>query len=175
MRSTLLLLTEALLLSLTTALHIGDASPCYSACNGDDLTVTSDLSCLDQAYDTSIGTSQGKIMRTCLECTEKSTYSNASDSETDQYWFMFHLKYTQQFCLFDESAAVDACGTQCAPLEPVLTFLWANTDPPLRLYEYCSQTSDVYPEYAPDCAACLKNRTGTVVLGNCKFMSFPCV
>ena len=84
-------------------------------------------------------------------------------------WSIVELKYTQQYCLFDDNDnQIGNCKTQCAPLEPVLTYLWANSTPPLPLYTYCNQSSAVYPAYAPDCAKCLKNQTGTVVLGNCK-------
>ncbi|ETN42692.1 uncharacterized protein HMPREF1541_01850 [Cyphellophora europaea CBS 101466] len=164
----LFLLTEALLLvQPTLSLHIGKASPCYDQCDGGSLTVTQDLSCLDAAYDETSGTAAGKQMRECLTCTETSDYANSSDTATDQYWFMFHLKYTQQYCLFDASAnQIDDCATECSPLQSVLTTLWGDTTPPRYLYDYCDATSGVYPNYAPDCAACLKNRTGTVILGN---------
>lgn len=87
----LLLLVEALLLQPLSALHIGKSSPCYSACDGDDLTVTQDLSCIDAAYDEDTGTGAGKRMRECLACTERSDYANSSDTATDQYWFMCML------------------------------------------------------------------------------------
>lgn len=90
-----LLTTFILLHSQTThALHIGAASPCYSECNGGSLTVTQDLSCLDPAYDASSGTAAGKRMRECLTCTERSSYANASDTATDQYWFMCEFTYS---------------------------------------------------------------------------------
>jgi hypothetical protein len=159
----------SLLPSTSTALHIGASSPCYTACDGGSLTETKHLSCLDAAYDTSSGTAAGQQMRECLTCTERSDYANASDTATDQYWFMFHLKYTQQYCLFDSAATqISDCAVQCSPLQSVLTTLWGGTTPPRFLYEYCDANSEVYPNYAPDCATCLRNRTGTVILGNCK-------
>lgn len=203
----------------TSALHIGASSPCYDECDGGTVTETKHLSCLDAAYDEPSGTAAGRQMRECLTCTERSSYSNASDSATDQYWFMcmylpssllppspslqnqrsqpasqpheppkpsrnpcpnsvhhrhltVHLKYTQQYCLFDSAATqISDCAVQCSPLQSVLTTLWGNTSPPRFLYDYCDANSEVYPNYAPDCATCLRNRTGTVVLGNCKL--FP--
>ena len=151
----------------TTALRVGTSSPCYDTCDGKTNTETQHLSCIDAAYDPASGTAGGKRMRQCLPCLEKSTYANKTDSETDQYWFMFHLKYTQQYCLFDGKQISD-CATECAPLSGPLRNLWGDTTPPQFLWDYCDETSGIYPSYAGECAACLKARSGTVVLANCK-------
>lgn len=94
MSTTFLLLLQPF---LTTALHIGTSSPCKEACAGGALTETKHLSCIDSAYGSG-GTAAGQQMKTCLECTQKSNYSNASDTETDQYWMMCKTYYPPPNC-----------------------------------------------------------------------------
>lgn len=80
------------------------------------------------------------------------------------------MKYVQEYCLIDTTtphiAAVNACTSACSPLSTVLDTLWINKHPFVGQYDYCTEDSSAYPNFAGDCAKCLQSQDDSVILGN---------
>lgn len=80
----------AIWLSLTNALYTPKGSFCGVACGtkARNFTGTSDLVCLDTAYNDD---TKGVLFKGCIECLGNSTYFNESASylgNSDQYWYL---------------------------------------------------------------------------------------
>ncbi|KAI9778841.1 MAG: hypothetical protein M1835_004831 [Candelina submexicana] len=142
-------------------------SPCTNACGG-TLTQQGELNCNDDAFNT---TDNGRKMKSCLQCESTSTMTNSSSTtDSDQYWFMFNMKYSLQVCLFDslsDAAHYTSCTPQCGNLRTVLQTTWSPAkDPSLPLYDYCAIDSGSFPWNADACATCLRTVSGSQVLAN---------
>ncbi|KIX02960.1 uncharacterized protein Z518_06510 [Rhinocladiella mackenziei CBS 650.93] len=150
------------------SIEVTITSSCTSLCNGPSLTVYTDLSCSDHEY---FDSDKGDTMRDCLTCESTSSADNgdlSTPQNNDIYWFLFNMKYTLQYCLFQENGSTPSlpdCEVDCAGLYPVLTTSWF-LPAPAKQYEYCSINDMAFPQYADTCASCLQAGTGSVVLGN---------
>lgn len=92
MRSTIRLALAALC-PLSTALYTPKGSSCTIECGtkAQNFTGTSDLVCLDTAYDDN---SKGVLFKQCVSCLSNSTYVNDAVSyngNSDQYWYLCML------------------------------------------------------------------------------------
>ncbi|TWU73813.1 hypothetical protein ED733_004666 [Metarhizium rileyi] len=116
---TLLLVTSSLAIP-AAALQVTPDSPCSSACidaPGLDTIYTNASStpgadvvvCPDSQFDTNAA---GARVKTCLTCLQSSTY--VQGSEGDQAWFIYHLRYAFDYCIFGHPNAVDARSSPCA-------------------------------------------------------------
>lgn len=157
------------LLPLTTALYTPRGSSCAVQCGtkAQNFTGTGDLVCLDTAY---TDTTKGQTYKSCVDCLGNSTYYNTTasyPSNSDQWWFLWHLKYIQEYCLVDtpQTSAASNCAGECDGLKDVLdtSWLYEGVQPQ---YGYCSWNGSEYKSYAGDCATCLKGQVGGVVIGN---------
>lgn len=177
MYAVLFLSAVGVLLNSAQALEVVTGSQCFGSCGGGS-TASTDLVCNDDDY---TQTQYGQKMAGCLSCESTSLAVNTSMPDggtTDEYWFMFNMKYTLQVCVIDSTskiAAVQTCSTDCQPLQPVLDALWLSTTPYANQYDYCSVNSGSFPADAGKCAACLQSHPGSVVLGNfVQIMSDAC-
>lgn len=157
------------LLPLTSALYTPKGSSCSVQCGtkAQNFTGTSELVCLDTAYS---DTSTGQTYKSCVNCLSNSTYYNSTsdfNGNSDQWWFLWHLKYIQQYCLIDtpQTSAASNCNSKCSGLKSVLDTSWIYSGAQPQ-YGYCEWNSSSYKTYAGDCATCLKEQSGGVVIGN---------
>ena len=109
----LLLLLLALCFVRVQALEVSYGSNYLAICDGPSLvskshwrsvparygltlqTFHTNITCIDSNYQS---TSEGTIMRKCLECEQNSTavdeQASSSLQNNDIYWFLFNMKYT---------------------------------------------------------------------------------
>ncbi|KAI1629066.1 hypothetical protein EDD37DRAFT_644837 [Exophiala viscosa] len=150
------------------ALEVTNTSSCVDTCGGVSLTWYTNLTCSDDGY---FGTSKGEGMRECLVCESTSSADNgdlSTPQNNDIYWFLFNMKYTLEYCLFESNSSTPSlpeCQADCAGLYPVLMASWFSPTA-AKQYEYCSINDTAFTEYAGTCASCLQAGTGSVVLGN---------
>ena len=80
-----------------------------------------------------------------------------------------NMKYSLEYCLFQSGNSstpnLPSCSSVCAPLYPVLTTSWFATPRP-GTYEYCTQNGSAFKQSGYDCASCLREDSGSVILGN---------
>ncbi|KAK3403191.1 hypothetical protein B0T20DRAFT_486154 [Sordaria brevicollis] len=130
-RTATALLSFLLTTHLASALQVTPNSPCASVClDSPDLdrsdpnssnTKNNDIVCKDGKVDNSPA---GTKWKDCMTCLQTSTFSQ--DSETDQMWFLYNLRYTLSYCLFGYPNATDVettpCSTSmaCGPLQQSL-------------------------------------------------------
>lgn len=80
-----------------------------------------------------------------------------------------NMKYSLEYCLFQSGNSstpnLPSCSSACAPLYPVLTTSWFATPRP-GTYEYCNQNGSAFTQSAQDCADCLREESGSIILGN---------
>jgi hypothetical protein len=147
---------------------VSNGSPCADICSGPSLTFSDDLTCADAGY---TSTNAGSVMKACLECESQSTYVDTTASlpqDNDQYWMLFNMKYTLQYCLTqttDGTPNFSQCNSKCAGLYAALTPSWFTNPRPAQ-YDYCAISNDAFADYADQCASCLLASEGSVVLGN---------
>ncbi len=150
------------------ALEVSSGSSCASVCDGPTNTFPTDLSCADDDY---TSTDRGSLMKACLECESQSTYVDSkvdAPQDNDQYWMLFNMKYTVQYCLNQTTAGTPnflECDSSCIGLYPALSASWF-TNPRPATYDYCTIKDDAFTSRADGCASCLLSRSGSVVLGN---------
>ncbi|OAA40287.1 LPXTG-domain-containing protein [Metarhizium rileyi] len=163
---TLLLVTSSLAIP-AAALQVTPDSPCSSACidaPGLDTIYTNASStpgadvvvCPDSQFDTNAA---GARVKTCLTCLQSSTY--VQGSEGDQAWFIYHLRYAFDYCIFGHPNAVDARSSPCAT--PKICGSLRNalqdgiTKPnDVQTYGYCSVDGDAVTGTAHE--SCLQCR-----------------
>ncbi|KAL7816385.1 hypothetical protein V8C44DRAFT_370158 [Trichoderma aethiopicum] len=119
-------------LSLAHAFRVSPSSPCTSVCTTSDSSQSDpkfyndqwqDVVCNDQDLD---GTSKGQKLKSCFTCLQNSTYTH--DSESDQEWFLYNLRYSASYCMFGypNSTGIDSgpCTTSegCGNLASALEF-----------------------------------------------------
>lgn len=159
----MLLHNISLLLSLCAsvrALSAISGSPCYSACNGDNATASSDIVCTDSDFTTS---PRGQLFKKCMGCLSTSTYVKSTRS--DATLFLFYLSTVQQICVSSSSSTTrSGCGSRCSGIDSSFT----QTGPEFFAspYTYCSANNGGYGNTAGNCSSCLQSQTGTVILGN---------
>ncbi|KAK6373693.1 hypothetical protein LTS17_008186 [Exophiala oligosperma] len=150
------------------ALEVTSGSTCADICEGPTLTYSDDLTCDDDGY---FNTANGDTMHDCLVCESKSTATagnNSNPQNNDIYWFLFNMKYTLEYCMFQGNGStpnLPQCQSDCAGLYPVLASSWF-TPTPAEQYDYCSINNTAFPTYVDECASCLQARSGSVILGN---------
>lgn len=160
-------LAGAILPVPSSGLYTPKGSSCTVQCgtNSQNFTGTSDLVCLDTAY---TDTSKGQVLKSCISCLENSTfYSSSAPGMSDQWWFLWHIKYVQQYCLIDtpQTSAASNCASKCNSLKDVLDTSWIYSGVQPQ-YGYCSWNSSEYTKNAGNCASCLQGQEGGVVIGN---------
>ncbi|KAK5072005.1 hypothetical protein LTR51_006489 [Lithohypha guttulata] len=161
--------TTALLLPYVNALYTPKGSACAVECGtkAQNFTGTGDLVCLDTAYS---DTSKGVTLKSCISCLSNSTYVNDTvsfDGNADQYWFLWHMKYVQQYCLIDtpQTSAASNCAAKCNLAEDAMKTSWIYNGVQNQ-YNYCNWNSSQYTQYAGDCAQCLQGQENGVIIGN---------
>ncbi|KAE8136571.1 hypothetical protein BDV38DRAFT_249281 [Aspergillus pseudotamarii] len=159
---TLVGLVAVLSLSIPVlSLEVLDSSKCRGECGDRKNTLTTDLVCQDSSFNT---TANGITMKNCLLCESTGT-TYVNDHASDTWDFLFIQKYTLQTCLYDRASetSISGCEDHCLPLRSIFKDLWYKTNHTEELYYYCS---DVFTQYAADCATCLRSKSGSVILGN---------
>ncbi|KAJ9494439.1 hypothetical protein LTR99_010796 [Exophiala xenobiotica] len=168
MLSTIFVLISLVVRLRVCALEVASGSSCADICEGPGLTFPSDLTCNDEGY---FNTAKGDTMHDCLVCESTSTHDTGDTStpqNNDIYWFLFNMKYTLQYCMFqtnDSTPNLPQCESDCAGLYPVLQSSWFSPTA-AQQYDYCSINNTAFPQYADQCASCLQAGTGSVILGN---------
>lgn len=158
----------ALVLGSAQALQVSSGSSCADVCEGPTNTFPTDLSCVDDDY---TSTDRGSLMKACIECESQSTYVDTSKDapqDNDQYWMLFNMKYSLQYCLTqttDGTPNFSECNSSCEGLYPSLSPSWFATPRP-PTYDYCTIKDDAFTSHVDTCASCLLSRSGSVVLGN---------
>lgn len=151
------------LLGLCVSVHALSAisgSPCYSACNGDNATSSTDIVCTDSDF---AATARGQLFKKCMTCLGTSTY--IKNTRSDATLFLFYLSTVQQICVSNSSSTTrSGCGSKCSGVDSSFT----QTGPEFFAspYTYCSANNGGYGSIAGDCSSCLQTSNGTVVLGN---------
>ncbi|KIW12654.1 hypothetical protein PV08_09932 [Exophiala spinifera] len=144
------MLTSILLVSLALGvqtLEVTSGSACADICEGPTLTYSDDLTCTDEGY---FNTAKGDTMHDCLLCESKSTANtgdNSNPQNNDIYWFLFNMKYTLQYCMFQGNGStpnLPQCQASCAGLYPVLQSSWF-IPVAAEQYDYCSINNTAFP------------------------------
>jgi hypothetical protein len=133
-------------------------------------TQTTDLSCLDSDYNSTV---KGRKFKSCVSCEAFSDRIDVPSEEDDLYWFLFNIKFTVDWCVFgypdnpNTTAAETACSNACGPIQPPLTDRLLKTNMSLT-YQYCQNdySSGTFLGGVDACIACLSKMDGTVILGN---------
>ncbi|KAK3952795.1 hypothetical protein QBC32DRAFT_134041 [Pseudoneurospora amorphoporcata] len=165
-RTATALLSFLLTTQLASALQVTPNSPCASVClDSPDLdrsdpnssnTKKKDIICKDGVANSPAGNKWTE----CMTCLQTSPFFQ--DSETDQMWFLYNLRYTLSYCLFGYPNATDVettpCSTSmaCGPLQQSLQH--GVPDPKdTTASSYCS-ADDGYasdPDIYVHCTSCL--------------------
>lgn len=155
-------------------------SPCYDVCDGEHATSSGDVVCTDDDF---MNTNKGKQLQQCVSCLETSSFQNGW--MTDPIFFLCekdsmieftgrdshttdHLSFIQQTCLSGEPGKpISDCSDHCSNTTSSFSNIGGMgffQSP----FSYCSINSYAYESTAANCASCLQNQAGTVILGNCK-------
>ncbi|KAL9580369.1 MAG: hypothetical protein Q9212_004536 [Teloschistes hypoglaucus] len=166
------------------ALEVSPNSPCFSVCVDDpkanpafwnsSTTTTSDLVCNDWELVGPNATSSGRLFHDCMLCEEKSTNHDTSSNENDQYWFLFHAKYTIDYCLFNytnenptpqSGQCADACRGPAGVIQQALEDRLVQWDPS-RQYQYCRDNGGAFAKNVDTCMGCLGKAPASTTLVN---------
>lgn len=175
----LFLVLSALLLRTGLCLEVTPGSSCASFCvdfgreNGFDpaasSTNSSEIVCRDLEFSTH---DTGIRFKSCVECLEKSTKVN--ETESDLHWYLYNLRYAVSTCLWgvpDEPAddfANSPCVTEYA-CEPLKESLIADKLSPTnnQTYGYCSANGGVFNgPNIKSCTSCLQASSDQAYLSN---------
>ncbi|PYH36307.1 uncharacterized protein BO87DRAFT_453278 [Aspergillus neoniger CBS 115656] len=145
-----------------TALYVSEGSPCWDVCNDPTNTTTSEIVCMDAAYN---DTTTGKNFKDCVSCALNSTYTDPSGLVTDVDWGLYNLRYAFSACVYGYPAGVDSVSSQCLVscqgLDSAIEFdLLTPND--INLRAWCS-TSTFADNQIETCEFCY-NLTETQVL-----------
>ncbi|KAL8691761.1 MAG: hypothetical protein Q9218_003088 [Villophora microphyllina] len=107
-------------------------------------------------------------------CEEKSTFVDTKTSESDQYWFLFHAKYTIDYCMFNytnenpthqSGQCADACRGPGGVIEQALEDRLVAWDPN-RQYQYCKDNDGAFAKEVGACMGCLGQAPSSTTLVN---------
>ncbi|OKL56446.1 hypothetical protein UA08_08224 [Talaromyces atroroseus] len=122
------------------ALRTVQGSPCTSLCGDTSNTTSSEISCIDSAYNT---TQTGETFESCVSCLLESNFQNATSGETDVNWGLYNLRFAFTSCVYDYPVPVTnvstPCLVSCTTLGPALEM--QLTDPVgSDLSSFCNST-----------------------------------
>lgn len=169
------LLSAAVLPYVLLAIQVAPNSPCSSVCVDSttlDLsdpnssnTLASDIVCEDADF---TSTSEGKKWKQCMTCLQSSTF--VQGSESDQYWFLYNLRYNFDHCVFGPNGtesgltpcAIDlACGSLKSALE------YGNLSTSSPEFGYCdADGGSVTGVYHDACHSCVSSSGTTQYVAN---------
>lgn len=155
----------ALALPTVHALRTVPGSPCTSVCGVTTNTTSSEISCVDSAYNT---TTTGESFKSCVSCLLASPFDNTTSGETDVDWGLYNLRYAFTSCVYDYPVEVTnvstPCLVSCTSLGPALEL--QLTDPvDNQLDSFCSSTS--FADNVVDtCEACYALTEAQAFLAN---------
>ncbi|KAI3401059.1 hypothetical protein diail_770 [Diaporthe ilicicola] len=172
-RSTHVLLALALPF-LISALQVTPNSPCSSVCidsSGLDSsdpnssnTLPSDIVCQDAQF---TSTQHGSKWKQCMTCLQNSTFTQGEES--DQYWFIYNLRYSFDFCVFGfldgTGSGSNPCETSsaCGALRTAMeNGNLSTTDPE---FGYCDDGA-VTGEFFSSCLNCVASGGDTQYVAN---------
>lgn len=165
----------ALVLSYNViALQVTPNSPCSSACLDSSTldrsdpnssnTESTDIVCEDVALNS---TSTGSKWKQCMTCLQNSTFEQGSES--DQYWFMYNLRFSFDHCVYGfpngTGSGSNPCvtSTACGALRPGLEDGDLSTTG--SQFGYCEDGS-VTGEFYNACLTCVGSSGDTRHIAN---------
>lgn len=158
------------------ALQVTPNSACASLCMdnaaadpsdpGASNTYGSDIVCNDYDY----GSAVGLKYQSCMNCLQNS--SAETNTESDQAWFLYNLRFALNTCLFGASNATDQYSTPCAlssvcdPLQAPLED--SMTSPSLTgEFSYCTAANGTFTSnFLSSCQQCLREDGKSTYLSN---------
>ncbi|KAM3081098.1 hypothetical protein ACMFMG_005051 [Clarireedia jacksonii] len=154
--------------SITLALKVTPNSPCMSFCTDDQNNQSIDgteIVCQDDNFMT---TTPGQKFKACITCLQLSTA--AGDSQNDQNWFMYNIRYSLASCLYGFANATDSQVTPCSTSSACGTLRDAlgdgNFDPNETAYGYCGADYASMMGSTATCRSCLRNGGSETYLSN---------
>ncbi|ROW06119.1 hypothetical protein VMCG_04649 [Cytospora schulzeri] len=170
------LLFAAILPFVVLAIQVAPNSPCSSVCVDSttlDLsdpnssnTVASGIVCEDADF---TSTSDGKKWDQCMTCLQSSTF--VQGGESDQYWFLYNLRYIFDHCVFripnGTYSELSPCATDlaCGPLKSGLEY--GNLSTIGSEFAYCDADGGaVTGEFYDACHSCVSSSSQTQYVAN---------
>ncbi|KUI71040.1 hypothetical protein VM1G_07201 [Cytospora mali] len=161
---------------IVLALQVAPNSPCSSVCIDSSTldesdpnssnTVASDIVCDDVDF---TSTSNGTKWKRCMTCLQNSTFVHGDES--DQYWFLYNLRYSFDTCVFGfpngAGSGSNPCQTSmvCGPLKTALEF--GNMSTTDSEFGYCdADGGSVTGEYYDACRNCVSSSGDTQYIAN---------
>ncbi|OQD82614.1 hypothetical protein PENANT_c020G06156 [Penicillium antarcticum] len=95
---------------LVSGLRTTTGSPCADVCGTITNTTSSEISCLDQAYNT---TSTGKDFEKCISCQLESDFYISATGESDVDWGLYNLRYAFSTCVFGYPDSISNTSSPC--------------------------------------------------------------
>lgn len=159
-----------LFLRPAASLQVTAGSPCASSCVGaPHLSPSSSygLACKDQDF---VSKYNGQLFQSCLTCLQESSFSKGD--ETDQQWFLYHLRYIFDSCLFDhlddQGETLGSCmeDNPCDGLDVVLKS--GTNDPTSKSPDgYCAVDGSTDLSHSVDtCLRCVQSSGSHKYLSN---------
>ncbi|RAL05963.1 uncharacterized protein BO80DRAFT_397334 [Aspergillus ibericus CBS 121593] len=143
------------------ALYVTEGSPCWDVCNDPTNTTTSEIVCLDAAYN---DTTTGENFEKCVSCALESNYTDPNSSLTDVNWGLYNLRFAFSACVYGYPVSINdistPCLVSCLGLDGALEFDLLNPNEN-NLRAWCS-TSAFADNQIETCEFCY-NLTGNQV------------
>ncbi|ROW11660.1 hypothetical protein VPNG_05600 [Cytospora leucostoma] len=170
------LLLAVALSYVVLAVQVAPNSPCSSVCidsstldesdPNSSSTTASNIVCDDGDFTT---TSNGTKWKQCMTCLQNSTFVHGDES--DQYWFLYNLRYSFDHCVFGfpngTGSGSNPCETSsaCGPLKVALEH--GNLSTTSSQFGYCdADGGSVTGQYYDACLECVSADGDTQYIAN---------
>ncbi|KAI2606537.1 hypothetical protein GGR54DRAFT_436939 [Hypoxylon sp. NC1633] len=141
----------------STALLVGDNSPCMTNCGNVIDSTTNDMIVCDEAAYSS--TSNGQVYKACVGCESTSSYSHQSSSDLNS--MLYNMRYATNVCLYESTANPCITSFACANIKNAIQY--GNLSTSSSIYGYC----DLWTDYNLDkCHNCLLSSSNGNYLSN---------
>ncbi|KAJ5996326.1 hypothetical protein N7499_007358 [Penicillium canescens] len=140
-------------------------SPCTDVCGTITNTTSSEISCLDQSYNT---TSTGKDFEKCISCQLESDFHISATGESDVDWGLYNLRYAFSTCVFGYPDSISntssPCPVACDGVRPAVR---TDIDDPStsNLHSWCDDVSFA-DNVVNTCEFCYNLTTTQVYMAN---------
>ncbi|KAJ5142835.1 uncharacterized protein N7515_001622 [Penicillium bovifimosum] len=85
-------------------------SPCTDVCGTTTNTTSSEITCLDENYNS---TSVGKDFQKCISCQLDSEFHDAETGDSDVNWALYNLRYAFSTCVFGYPDSISNVSSPC--------------------------------------------------------------
>ncbi|OAF55798.1 hypothetical protein VC83_07894 [Pseudogymnoascus destructans] len=158
--------------TFASALRITPNSPCTTVCVDGGSTSDQSLSgthegdivCNDEDYTSK----KGQQFEECLNCLQGSSFG--TDTDNDQMWFIYNLRFASDWCFFGTNNAETLSGpcmveSTCNPLSKPLSAGNESVEAG-DIFDYCTADSSGFAHWKPVCYTCMMHMVGNIYVTN---------